>query len=271
MFRRSLLLSKIRSGGVARVCSTGNFIPFYPHLAKHAGFDAVWVCAEHRAWDPRQIEAMILQTRVADIDCVWRPPTQERAQLSRLLEDGATALMIPMVNTAEQAKRLVMATKYPPLGDRGLDGAGVDAEFWVNRDPDYIHKANTETALITQLESPEALENIDDIAAVPGVDIVFMGPGDLSLRLGCQPSIQDPVLRPAVERMAAACRKHGKPWGFPVGTAEDARIAVEMGCQFLNYGSDFASVLSYIGQCGRDLDALLGAGNGIGGTAVVVP
>ncbi len=258
MFRRSKLLAKIRAGGVARVCSIGTFVPYYPHLAAHAGFDAVWVCAEHRAWDARQVEMMLAQHRLADIDCVWRPPTTERALLSRLLEDGATALMIPMVNTADAARHLVRATKFPPVGDRGLDGAGVDAGFLVKKDQDYISLANSETALIAQIESPEGLDHMEAIAAVPGVDLLFMGPGDLSLRLGCQPSIQDPVLRPAVERMAAVCKKLGKPWGFPVGTIEDARIAVEMGCQFLNYGSDFAAILSLLTKNARDLDALLG-------------
>lgn len=271
MFRRSKLLAKIRSGGVARICSTGTCIPFLPHLAAHAGFDAVWVCAEHRPWDARQTEMMLLQHRLADIDCVWRPPTTERALLSRLLEDGATGLMIPMVNTAEAARQLVRATKFPPLGDRGLDGAGVDAGFWVNRDPDYINLANTETALIVQIESPEGIQNVEEIAAVPGVDVVFLGPGDLSLRLNCQPSIQDPVLRPAVEKLAAACRQHGKPWGFPVGTAEDARIAVSLGCQFLNYGSDFGAVLAMLTKHAQELDAVLGDGSASASAAAAVP
>lgn len=257
MFRRSKVLEKIRSGGVARVCSLGAFIPYYPQLAAHAGYDAVWVCAEHRAWDPRQIESMLLQTRLADIDCIWRPPTLDKALFSRLLEDGATGLMVPMVNTEERARQLVQAAKFPPLGDRGLDGSGLDGGFLVGRDANYVNLANTETALIAQIESPEAMENIEAIAAVPGVDLLFMGPGDLSLRLGCQSSIQDPVLRPEVERMAAACAKHNKPWGFPVSNPTDAKEALALGCQLLAFGTDFGAIMAHLTHCGQTMDTLL--------------
>src|SRR5437899_1707590 len=107
MVRKSKILAKIRAGKVARVCSAAHKLPFLPHLAAHFGYDGVWFCAEHRPWDSREIEMMLLQHRLADMDCIWRTQTLEKSGLARLLEDGATALMIPQVSTAEKAAMLV--------------------------------------------------------------------------------------------------------------------------------------------------------------------
>lgn len=247
--RHSKILAKIRAGKVARVCSTGIPAIYVPQMAAQFGYDGVWVDAEHRAWDTRDAREMILRHHQADIDCVWRPSTLEKTGLSRLLEDGATALMIPQVNTAGRARQLVEAVKFPPLGERGLDGSGLDAGFWVKKAPDYPQLANRETALIVQIETPLGVENTEEIAAVDGVDIVFMGPGDLSLRLGCQPSLQDPVLRAALEHMASACRSRRKPWGFPAGSIEDAKALIDTGVQFINFGSEFFGIFKHLESC----------------------
>jgi 4-hydroxy-2-oxoheptanedioate aldolase len=249
MFRSSKLLAKIRTGQVARSCVTGSPLAYLPAMAAHHGYDAVWVDAEHRAWDPLQVREMFLRAHHAGIDCVFRPSNNDRTALSRYLEDGATALLIPMVNTAARARELVSATKFPPLGERGLDGSGLDAGFQVGKPADYVQRANQETALIVMIESPEGLLNIESIAAVDGVALVFIGPGDLSLRLGCTPSIADPKLRAAVEHVAKACAKHDKPWGYPVSSIEDARLVVEMGAQWINFGSEFSGVLKELESC----------------------
>lgn len=258
MFRRSRLLARIRDGKVARLCATGSFTTYMPAIAAHLGYDAVWVDAEHRAWNANEAREMLLRHHLADIDCVFRPPTTERATLSRLLEDGATGLMIPMVNTGEQAQHLAQCVKFPPLGERGLDGTALDAGFWVGKDADYTQLANRETALVAQIETPMALENMADIAGVEGVDILFMGPGDLSLRLGCPPSLAEPPLRTALEKLAGVCAEKGKPWGCPVGSIEDARLIIDMGAKFVVYGSEFFSVRKQLGICASELNQLLG-------------
>lgn len=256
--RPSKVLARIRSGGVARVCSTAHKLPFFPHLAAHFGYDAVWVCAEHRPWDPREIEMMLLQHRLADIDCIWRAGTLEKTGLARLLEDGATGLMIPHVSTPEKARMLVEHTKFPPLGDRGVDGSSVDGGYWVGKEPTYLEDANRETFLMVQIETPLAVQNVNDIAALAGVDVLFIGPGDLSVRLGCKPSIHDPAFRAAVESVAGACKTHGKAWGILVGSIDDAKIMVDLGCQLIVHGSDFLSILKHLEECGGQLKRLLG-------------
>jgi 4-hydroxy-2-oxoheptanedioate aldolase len=250
-------MAKIRSGGVARVCSTAHKLPFYPHLAKHFGYDAVWICAEHRPWDPREIELMLLQCRSADIDCIWRPATLEKSGIARLFEDGATALMIPHVSTPEKAAMLVEHSKFPPLGDRGVDGSNTDAGYLVGKPVTYLEDINRETFLIAQIETPTAVDNVEAIAATPGLEMLLVGPGDLSVRLKCLPSIREEAMRAAVQRVADACKRHGKAWGFPVGNAQDACTVVEMGCQLVVHGNDFMGLHAHLEKCSQELASVL--------------
>lgn len=257
--RLSKVLAKLRSGQVARICATGSPIAFFPAIAAHFRYDGIWVDAEHRVWDPREVETMIGRHHAADIDCVWRPPTKEKNGLYRLLEDGASGLMIPHVATADEARALVNAIKFPPLGDRGFCGGGRDADYWIGKPADYTDAANRETFLVVQIETPEALENAEAIAAVPGVDVLFLGPGDMSLRLGCSPAVSDPIMLEVQRKVAAACKKHGKAWGRPVGTMADAKTIIDLGAQFVVHGSEFGAVHAHFTQCAADFDALLGA------------
>ena len=241
--RRSKVLAKIRNGQVARICNIGHYLPYAPKQAALAGFDGIWMDGEHRAWDPREVQAMIAFHHLADIDCLWRPPTLEKTGLYRLLEDGASGVIIPHVSTPERATAIVEATRYPPIGDRGFDGVGLDCGF------DFqplksTRDSNRETVVSVQLETPLALENADAIAAIEGVDVLFLGPGDLSLRLGCSPAAGDPVMLEAEKRVAAAAARHGKAWGRPVGSKEDMAIIVELGARFVIMGGDFTWVMN---------------------------
>lgn len=263
--RKSKVLAKIRSGKVARIFCISSPIGLAPTIAAHYHYDGIWVDAEHRVWDPREADTMLGRHYAADIDCIWRPPTKEKNALYRLLEDGATGLMIPHVSTADQARTLVQAMKFPPLGDRGYDGAGRDASFWFGAPQDYVAQANRETFLVAQIETPEALDNVDAIGAVPGVDVLFIGPGDLSLRLGCSPSPTDPKMMEAQKKVALAARQHGIAWGRPVGSVDDAQTIIGLGAQFVVLGSEFVGLINQCTECSSDFDKLLGevAGNPI--------
>jgi 4-hydroxy-2-oxoheptanedioate aldolase len=255
--RKSKVLAKLRAGEVARICSNGSLIATFPALAAHFSYDGIWMEGEHRAWDAREVDSMLARHHAADIDCIWRPPTKEKNALYRLLEDGATGLMIPHVSTGEQARQLVQAMKFPPLGDRGFDGGGRDAAFWVGAPKDYIQQANKETLLVVQIETPQALENVDEIAAVEGVDVLFLGPGDMSLRLGCTPGVNDARMIEVQRQIAAVAARHGKHWGRPVGSAADARTLIDLGARFIAYGSEFGALYEHLRQCSADFDKLL--------------
>src|SRR5688572_30314620 len=198
--RSSRVLEKIRSGKVARLCALGSYLPYFPTVAAQAGYDGVWVDGEHKPFDPREAQALIAFHHLANIDCLWRPPTREKAALYRILEDGATGLVIPHVESVEEARALVAATRFPPTGNRGLDGAALDAGYGFGGDTNYPAAANRETILFVQIETPEALEQVETIAALDGVSGLFLGPGDMAFRLQCDAT-------PADSRMAEVCRR----------------------------------------------------------------
>jgi 4-hydroxy-2-oxoheptanedioate aldolase len=264
--RRSKVLAKLRAGKVARICCCGSPIAFFPTIAAHFNYDGIWLDAEHRAWEPREAETMLGRHHAADIDCIWRAVTKEKNGLYRLLEDGASGLMIPHVGSADEARALVNAIKFPPLGDRGFCGGGRDADYWINKPADYTDQANRETCLVVQIETPQALENVEVIAAVPGVDVLFLGPGDMSLRLGCTPGVNDPVMLDVQKKIAAAAKKHGKAWGRPVGSAADAKTIIDLGAQFVVLGSEFGALHAHLSACAADFDSILAESANVAGT-----
>jgi len=177
--------------------------------------------------DAREVQSFIALCRQFDIDCMVRPATRERTLLYRYLEDGAAGFMFPFVSNAETARRLVDCMKFPPMGGRGLDGAGMDAVFGLEvwkPDSTYLQHANDETFIVAQIEPPEAVRNADEIAAVPGIDVLFIGTADLGLRIPHVKAGFRFSLDEGIARVAAAAKKHGKAWGLPTGTAELAAL-----------------------------------------------
>ena len=202
-------------------------MPFYIKYAAHFGFDCIWLDLEHRAMNDREVQALMAFFHKYDIDCMLRPSTLEKSKLYRYLEDGVSGLMVPHVSTPEKAKALVDATKFPPVGDRGLDGAGMDNDFMLF-DDDYPARTNAQTFLVVQIETPEAVNNVDAIAGTKGVDGLFIGTGDLGFRL--KQSQDHPSLEEAIELIAAAAKKHDKAWGLPHGVGRsDASTAFSRG------------------------------------------
>ena len=238
--RTSKLLQKIKAGEVVRICALGHFIPSFIQLAAHNQFDAVWIDCEHRDFSTRDIQSLMPLFHQADIDCVLRTPTLEKTRLCRYLEDGVTGLMIPHVSTPEKTQMLVQAVKFPPLGDRGLDGAGYDTGFTIQGGESYPEAANRETFLIVQIETLEAIKNVEAIASTEGVDGLFIGPGDLGLRMKSAGSSL--TFDEARSSVANACKKHGKAWGLPAGNVESMAKFVSEGAQLISFGSDFMAV-----------------------------
>ncbi|MCP5541308.1 MAG: 4-hydroxy-2-oxovalerate aldolase [Akkermansiaceae bacterium] len=254
--RNSKTLARIRSGGLARCCSLGHYIPAYVSLAARSGFDCIWLDLEHRAFDTREIQALMALIRAFDIDCMVRAPTLEKTGLYRYLEEGATGLMIPHVSTPEMAEALVRASKFPPVGDRGLDNSGLDSGFRETTNFEaYVEWANRETFLTVQIETPEAVANAGAIAAVPGVDMLFIGPGDLGLRLRQAGDADGSRLEAAFQTVADAAKKHGKAWACPVGNADELKRRREQGASFLANGGDFLMLQHGLEELARQFEA----------------
>jgi 2-keto-3-deoxy-L-rhamnonate aldolase RhmA len=258
--RKSKVSAKLRSGQFARICSTGHFLPFYIRYAAHYGFDGIWFDLEHRTMNEREVQAFIAACHYNDIDCMVRPPTLGRTHLYHYLEDGAAGFMIPFVSTPAIAQQVVEATKFPPIGNRGLDGAGLDGDYGIDvwkPNTTYYEDANRETFIVAQIETLEAVENAEAIAAVPGIDCLFIGPGDLGLRL--QVSGSSMTMLNVAERVSAAAKKSGIAWGIAVGSVEDLHRYHQMGAQMVPWGGDFA-LMRMLKQCSEELDGALAGG-----------
>ena len=245
--RKSKTLARIRNNETVRMCALGHFVPAFVKFAAHFEFDCIWLDMEHRNFTDRDVQTLLAHSHLHDVDIMVRPPTLEKTRLYRYLEDGAAGLMIPHVNTAEKTATLVDAVKFPPLGDRGLDGAGLDADYFVkgmDGVETFLDAANKETFLVIQVETPEAIANIEQIAATPGLDGIFVGPGDLGLRI--RRTKTDLTLDAAFEKVAAACARHGIAWGTPVGSPEDLAKRQHQGGQLLAHGGDFGGMMNIL-------------------------
>ncbi len=235
--RQSKTLGKIRAGHCARFAALGHYLPFYIRYAAHFGFDAIWLDLEHRAMDQREVQSILSMCHQHNIDCMVRAPTQERTRLYRYFEDGACGLLMPLVADAAEAHHIAQAVKFPPIGNRGIDGAGLDADFALAAE-NFTEQANRETFVIVQIETLEALKNVDEIAAVEGIDGLFVGPGDLGLRLGLTAGA--PSLDAATAQVAAAAARHKKSWGIAGGGPEEWKRWRKMGAQLFIGCGDFA-------------------------------
>jgi 4-hydroxy-2-oxoheptanedioate aldolase len=258
--RKSKVLAKLRSGKAAKICSMGHYLPFFVRYAAHYGYDGIWLDLEHRAMDDREVQSLLAFCRTFDIDCMLRPPSIERNRLYRYLEDGAAGFLIPFASDKETAQKVVEGAKFPPFGNRGLDGAGLDGDYgiqvWVENSR-YTDEANDQTFIIAQIETPEAVSKADEVAAVPGIDALFVGTADLGLRLAATPRADLKNLDSAIEQVSAAARRHGKAWGVATGSLENLRRYRQMGAQIIPWGGDFG-LCQVLANCSAEVDSALG-------------
>ncbi len=201
------LKEKLAAGGVLRGIWQNLPGPELAELAAQAGFDWICIDGEHGAWDVGDIRARL----VAAPDAVVRVPTLEDWLIKQALDIGARTVLVPMVDTAEQAARAVAACRYPPEGVRGM-GAMVARAAMYSLDAGYVERANDDISVWVQAESRAALANLEAICAVPGVDCVFLGPADLAADMGTDPT--DPAVHAALEEAIARIAATGTPPGI---------------------------------------------------------
>lgn len=204
-----------------------------------SGFDWLTVDMEHQAIDFGL--AATLMAAIADAGCVplARVASGSHTWIKRALDAGAWGIVVPMVNTVEQARAAIAAAKYPPQGNRSL-GGGMHSLNFETTATEYYRRANDEILVVLQTESPEGIANADAIYALPGVDAVFVGPVDLRANLqgsdGSEPS--DERFEAAIAEVIAAGRRTGTPTGMHTMDADAARARAAQGMQFLAIGSD---------------------------------
>lgn len=214
------------------------------HLAQEA-FDAVVLDMQHGMWDLPSAAAAVSHVRIAGKPALARIPVGDFASASRLLDAGASGIIAPMINSAEDAKAFVKTTKYPPVGERSwgpslaLNHTGLSAD-------DYLKNANDLTVAIAMVETRASLEAIDDILGVPGIDGIFIGPSDLSIALsnGDQVAPNAAEIDSAMRHAVARCRAHGKFACAFAGDGERAGELLKFGFAFVIAGAETAQLRS---------------------------
>jgi 4-hydroxy-2-oxoheptanedioate aldolase len=217
--------------------------PWIAEVIGAMGYDVVWLDLEHRDFGLETVDGMSRACRLAGIDLMVRIEKSGYHSPMQALEFGANGLMIPHIRSADEARQWVEWCRFPPLGKRGLDGVGADSRYGLDPILPYLEHANRETFLAFQIEDKEAVEQIDSIAAVPGFDLLFVGPGDLSLSYGVPMQFDHPLLREAMVKVNDACKRNGKWWGTTSGSAEAAQHVVDIGAQMFSAGGDHGSLV----------------------------
>lgn len=199
------------------------------------GIDFLWVDLEHRPYDVEAVRWVPMHCRRKDCACVVRVAGLDPQLIKKALDIGANTIMVPQINTAEEARRAVQYAKYPPLGSRGI------SPWWTTfmnvAWDDYLPAANAETGVIVQVETPEGIANLDAIAAVEGVDIVFAGPADLSAVLGHIGKPNHPDVQKFLADFPARVAAHGKAAGITFIDLDACQRSYEQGYRFISFGA----------------------------------
>lgn len=211
---------------------------FIQYLGMQGGFDAFWIDVEHAGLTDRDVEIAAMAGRAHGLECFARIPPTDYATVTRCFESGATGVMAAQITSAAHAEQFVEWAKFAPRGRRGLNSLGYDGGYGATPLAEFAEQANTNTFVAIQIETLGAVEEVDGIAAIDGVDLLFLGPADLSQALGVTGDFTHERCMEAVDQLAAACRRHGKHWGAVTPTAEYAEILIEKGCTMISPTND---------------------------------
>ena len=230
-FKRALQAGKPQIGLWSSLSSS-----YTVEVIAGAGFDWILLDSEH---SPADIENLLGQLQAAaayPTHPVVRVPWNDMVAMKRVLDVGAQSLLVPYVSTAAEARSAVSFTRYPPTGVRGVAGTTRATRF--GRVRDYARRAHEEICLLVQVETQAALDNIEQICAVDGVDGVFIGPADLHASMGFPGEIANPKVKPLIDEAIRRIRKSGKAPGILTPSEADARHWLQCGALFVAVGAD---------------------------------
>lgn len=224
------MVQEVRTPGIAQVLAV-------------AGFDFFFIDMEHGPFSIETAADIILAARLAGIAPFVRVPDLEYSFLARPLDAGAQGLMVPQVDTPEQVRKLVSFMKYPPVGERGCAVLRAHSDYRGEPVREFIEHANAETMVIVQVESSQAVEHIEEMVSVPGVDAALVGPNDLSISMGIPGQTDHPKEIEAIESVIAACEKHGVAAGIHLPDAERLKEWMARGMRLITWSSDLGLLL----------------------------
>ena len=231
---------KLASGETVRLFGAGQLISpkFIEIVGLHGGFDGLWLDFEHAGLTMRDIELGTLAADRYGLDHFVRQPATDYAAIMRSLEAGANGVMVSMVRNSEEAEQAVRWSKFYPRGERGMNGGNRDGKFGLTPITEYVPEANAKTFVGIQIETLCAIDAAREIASIPDVDLLFVGPADISQVMGVPGDFENPKCLNAIEGIARACAEAGKPWGVvPRGPEYAARMS-GWGCKMFVFGFD---------------------------------
>ena len=209
--------------------------PEVVELLSKLDFDWLFIDGEHGPFDTLQMQRM-LQAVASNCSCLIRVPSHDAVSIKRALDIGATGIIVPQIRTADEAKCAVQAAKYPPKGIRGV-GLARAHEYGISFSS-YLDNADQEICVVVQAETREAINNIDEIAAVEYVDAILIGPYDLSANLGYTGQIEHPEVVNAIEKVEEACKRENIKLGYFGVNAESVRPYIDKGFTLITVGVD---------------------------------
>jgi len=230
-FKQALNAHRAQIGLWSHLCS-----PISIEILAHCGYDWLLIDMEHSPNDLQQVLAQLQAMTGGTAAPIVRPPWNDMVTFKRLLDIGVQTLLVPYVQTEEEARNAVAYTRYPPLGVRGYAGAPRASHY--GRVQGYAHRNHHELCVLVQVETLQGLENLEAIAGVDGIDGVFIGPGDLSAAMGHLANPKHPEVQAAIDRAIARIRACGKAAGILTGDEALARHYVNQGCLFVAVGAD---------------------------------
>lgn len=249
-------MTKLRTSRIKRILQAEKYPtliktnltdPRVTELAGVCGFDGMWLCNEHVPTDWTTLEHTIRAARLHDMDTLVRVSKGGYSDYVRPLEAGATGIIVPHVESAEEAAQIVSWTRFYPIGKRPLDGGCTDGLYCAIPQDEYLENSNTEKLVVLQIESPEGLAQVEKIAAVPGFDGFLFGPGDFSHRIGKAGQITAPEVIAARQRVAKAARTNGK-FAITSGLFAPIEQFVAEGVNVFNLGSDVGGLREFFLQ-----------------------
>lgn len=213
-------------------------------LAAYAGFDCIWLDMEHVPVDYREIQNAILAAKARGAEAIVRTSRGAYSNMTRPLEMDAAGIMVPHVMSKKDAETVAYYTKFQPIGRRPIDGGNGDGMYCLMSTEDYITYSNEQKLTIVQIEDIEAYEAVEEIAVVPGIDMLFFGPADFAHSLGLIHDMGNEKIAEARKRVAEVARRYGKFAGT-VGSTANMKELYDMGYRFISMGADVIALNQY--------------------------
>jgi 2-dehydro-3-deoxyglucarate aldolase/4-hydroxy-2-oxoheptanedioate aldolase len=207
-------------------------------IVEGAGVDFVLIDMEHSGFSIGAVNDMLAWFKATPVTPIVRVPAHEYDFIARVMDAGAAGIMAPNVRTPEEARAIAQAMRYAPEGGRGLGLGGAHNDYLPPDPIAYMREANQNNVLVAQIESTTALENLDAIAATPGIDVLWVGHFDLSQSMGIVGQFDNPAFQKAIAGVVAAAKRHNKAAGIQPGNLEQARAWMKVGYNVISYGAD---------------------------------